>query len=173
MQFLEDLLPLIDKYVAAYGALAIFAVIYLESFGAPLPGETAVIAAGLLAARGDISIAAVFAAVFCGAVAGDATGYLVGRFGGRHLLDRFGPYVKLTPQRLAAFEAQFAAKGLYLVMVARFLPVLRQLNGLIAGAMNMPWQRFIAAQMIGALLWTAVYALGPYFFTEWFRGAGR
>jgi membrane protein DedA with SNARE-associated domain len=173
MEFLQEFLPLIDKYVAAYGAIAIFVVVYLESFGAPLPGETGVIAAALLAERGDISIVAVFLAVFCGAVLGDSTGYLIGRFGGRRLLEKFGPYVKLTPERLRAFEARFAKQGFYLVMIARFLPVLRQLNGLLAGSMNMPWHRFIAAQMIGALLWTSVYALGPYFFGELFRHAAR
>ena len=173
MQFIQDMLPIIDKYVAAYGALAIFVVVYLESFGAPLPGETGVIAAALLAARGDLSIVAVFLAVYCGAVLGDSTGYLIGRVGGRRLLERFGPYVKLTPERLAKIEAQMPYKGFYLVMIARFLPVLRQLNGLIAGSVNMPWHRFIVAQMIGALLWTSVYALGPYFFTEFFHHAAR
>ena len=173
MQFVQDMLPLIDKYVAAYGAAAIFVVVYLESFGAPLPGETGVIAAALLAERGDLSIVAVFLAVFCGAVLGDTTGYLIGRVGGRRLLVRYGPYVKLTPQRLAAIEAQMPHKGFYLVMIARFLPVLRQLNGLIAGSVNMPWHRFIVAQMIGALAWTSVYALGPYFFTEFFQHAAR
>lgn len=171
MQFFQDLLPLIDKYVAAYGALAIFVLVYFESFGVPLPGEAGVIAAALLAARGDLSIAAVFIAVLSGAVLGDSTGYVIGRFGGRRLLERFGPYVKLTPERLKAFEARFAKQGFYLVMVARFLPVLRQLNGLIAGSMNMPWHIFIVAQVIGALLWTSVYALGPYFFSELFHAA--
>ncbi len=171
MQFFQDLLPLIEKYVAAYGVLVIFIVVYFESFGAPLPGETGVIAAGLLAARGDLSIAAVFLAVFSGAVLGDSTGYLIGRFGGRRLLERFGPYVKLTPDRLEALEARFADKGFYLVMIARFLILLRQLNGLIAGSMEMPWHRFIVAQMIGAALWTSVYALGPYFFADLFRAA--
>ncbi len=169
MQFLQDILPLIDEYVAAYGALAIFVVVYFESFGAPLPGETGVVAAALLAARGDLSVVALCLAVFGGAVAGDTTGYVIGRAGGRRLLERFGPYVKLTPQRLRNFEAQFATKGFWLVMIARFLPVLRQLNGLIAGSVNMPWHRFIVAQMIGALLWTSVYVLGPYFFTEFFQ----
>ena len=173
MEILQDLLPLIDKYVTAYGAIAIFVVVYLESFGAPLPGETGVIAAALLAVRGDISIVAVYLAVFCGAVLGDSTGYLIGRFGGRRLLERFGPYVKLTPERLKAFEARFARQGFYLVMVARFLPVLRQLNGLLAGSMNMPWYTFITAQMIGAFLWTSIYVLGPYFFTEFFHHAVR
>jgi membrane protein DedA with SNARE-associated domain len=169
MQFLQDLLPLIDKYVATYGALAIFVVVYLESFGAPLPGETGVIATALLASRGDLSIVAVFLAVFSGAVLGDSTGYVIGRFGGRRLLERFGPYVRLTPQRLEAFEARFARQGFYLVMIARFLPVLRQLNGLLAGSMNMPWHIFIAAQVIGALAWTSLYVLGPFFFADLFH----
>ena len=173
MQFFQDLMPLIDKYVAAYGAVAIFVVVYFESFGAPLPGETGVIAAALLAVRGDISIVAVYLAVFCAALLGDSTGYVVGRVGGRRLLERFGPYVKLTPERLKAFEERFAKQGFYLVMIARFLPVLRQLNGLLAGSMNMPWTTFITAQMIGAFLWTSVYVLGPYFFTEFFHHAAR
>jgi membrane protein DedA with SNARE-associated domain len=173
MEFLQDLLPLIDKYVAAYGAIVIFVVVYLESFGAPLPGETGVIATALLAARGDISIVAAFLAVFSAAVLGDSTGYLIGRFGGRRLLERFGPYVKLTPERLKAFEARFAKQGFYLVMIARFLPVLRQLNGLLAGSMNMPWYNFITAQLIGALLWTSLYTLGPYFFSSFFHHAVR
>src|SRR4051812_22721906 len=111
MEILQDLLPLIDKYVTAYGAIVIFVVVYLESFGAPLPGETGVIATALLAVRGDISIVAAYLAVFSAAVLGDSTGYLVGRFGGRRLLERFGPYVKLTPERLKAFEDRFAKQG--------------------------------------------------------------
>jgi membrane protein DedA with SNARE-associated domain len=169
MEFLQDLLPLIDKYVAAYGAIVIFVVVYFESFGAPLPGETGVIATALLASRGDLSIVAVFVAVLSGAVLGDSTGYLIGRYGGCRLLTRFGPYVKLTPERLKVFEAQFARKGFYLVMIARFVILLRQVNGLIAGSMKMPWHRFILAQVIGALLWTSVYTLGPYFFAGLFR----
>jgi membrane protein DedA with SNARE-associated domain len=173
MQFFQDLLPLVDKYVAAYGAFAIFVVVYFESFGAPLPGETAVIATAFLASRGDLSIAALFLAVLSGAVLGDTTGYLIGHFGGCRVLARFGPYVKLTPERLKAFEAQFARKGFYLVIIARFVPFLRQVNGLIAGSMKMPWHRFLIAQVIGALLWSSLYTFGPYFFADLFHHAGR
>lgn len=171
MEYLQDLLPLIDKYVTAYGVIVIFVVVYFESFGAPLPGETGVIATALLAARGDLSIVAAWLAVFSAAVLGDSTGYLIGRFGGQRLLRRFGPYVKLTPERLDAFQKQFCEKGFYLVMIARFLPVLRQLNGLIAGSMNMSWYTFITAQLIGAAAWTSLYTLGPYFFTSFFHHA--
>jgi membrane protein DedA with SNARE-associated domain len=173
MEYLQNFLPMIDKYVAAYGVVVIFLVVYFESFGAPLPGETGVIATALLAARGDISIVAVWLAVLSGAVLGDSTGYLIGRFGGQKLLKRFGPYVKLTPERLDNFQKQFCKRGFYLVMIARFLPVLRQLNGLIAGSMNMSWYTFISAQVIGALAWTSLYTLGPYFFTSFFHHAAK
>src|SRR5262245_7519590 len=170
MEFLMQEFARIEPYIATYGVAVIFIVIYLESFGAPLPGETGVIAMALLAARGDFHVASVFAAVFAGAVLGDSTGYLIGKFGGRRLLQRYGPLIKLTPERLLALEDQFRRKGVPLVLVARFLPVLRQLNGLIGGSLAMPWHIFLAANAAGALLWTALWVLGPYFFGEAFRG---
>lgn len=169
MGFLQHEFSLIEPYIAAYGALAIFVVIYLESFGAPLPGETGVIAVSLLAAQGELSILHVFLAVLAGGILGDSTGYAIGRLGGRRLLQRFGPLIKLTPERLAAFEDQFRSKGVPLVVIARFLPLLRQLNGLLAGSMAMPWHVFLAANALGALLWTSVWTLGPYFFDDLFR----
>ena len=80
---------LIEPLIASYGALAIFVMIYFESFGAPLPGETGMIAAAILATKGELSIAGVFAAALAGALLGDSTGYLIGRIGGRALLHRF------------------------------------------------------------------------------------
>jgi membrane protein DedA with SNARE-associated domain len=161
MRFAADTLHLIEPWLAAYGAMALFVVIYVESFGAPVPGETGVIAAALLASQGELSIVAVFAAVLAGSILGDSTGYLIGRFGGRHILERFGPYVKLTPERLNAIEARFRTHGVWLVMFARFLPILRQLNGIVAGSLAMPWHLFLAANAAGAVLWTRIYVLRP------------
>ncbi|OZI77771.1 DedA family protein [Bordetella genomosp. 12] len=145
-----------------YGAWALFVCVYLESMGVPVPGESAVIASSLLARHGEMSLPALLAAVFAGAVLGDCTGYAIGRYGGRRLLSRYGHLVKLTPERLARLEAAFRQRGVYLVMVARFVVVLRQLNGLIAGSAGMPFPRFLAANVIGALAWTAVWGAGPY-----------
>lgn len=160
---------LIEPYIVSYGAIAIFFMIYLESFGAPLPGETGVIAAALLAAKGELSIFSIYPAVLAGAILGDSTGYVIGRFGGRALLRKFGPYIKLTPDKLSEIESKFAKGGLWLVLIARFLPVMRQLNGLLAGSLAMPWHHFLIAQATGAVLWTSVYCLGPYFFGELFH----
>jgi membrane protein DedA with SNARE-associated domain len=168
MHFFHEALALIEPYIAAYGAIALFVIIWLESFGAPVPGESAVVAVSVLAARGDLPIAHVVLAVFLGATLGDSTGYLIGRFGGQKLLLRFGPLVGLTSERFEKARALFRAKGTYVIVVARFVVVLRQLNGIMAGSLAMPWPRFVAANAVGAALWTLAWTLGPYFLTDLF-----
>ncbi len=94
----------VESYLATYGTLALFFIIYSESFGAPLPGESALIASSLLALHGTLHIQTVLITVFIASVLGDSTGYLIGRFGGRKLILRYGYLVKLTPERLNQFE---------------------------------------------------------------------
>jgi membrane protein DedA with SNARE-associated domain len=160
---------LIEPFLASYGAFAIFVMTYLESLGLPLPGETGVIAAALLAAKGELSIGPVYLAVLSGAILGDSTGYLIGRAGGQALLRKFGTYIGLGPDKLDRIETRFRTSGLWLVTIARFLPVMRQINGLLCGSLALPWHRFLLAQGLGAVLWTTVYCLGPYFFGELFH----
>lgn len=149
--------------------MALFVILYFESFGVPLPGESALLATSLLAVRGDMAIEHVFLAAWLAGVLGDSTGYLIGRFGGRVVLVRLGPYVKLTPDRLKRLEALFRTKGFWIVLTARFVVVLRQLNGLVAGAVAMPWHRFVLANAVGAALWAGAWSFGPYLFTDLFR----
>lgn len=166
MDLMREVASAIEPYVTQYGVWAVFVVIYLESLGAPLPGETLLVTASLLAQRGDLDLVHLSAAVLIGAVLGDSTGYLIGRSGGRPLLRRWGHLVKLTPERLDRFEAMFRERGAYLVFAARFIVVLRQLNGLVAGSMAMPFPRFLLANVLGAAAWTATWTLGPYFLAD-------
>jgi membrane protein DedA with SNARE-associated domain len=162
---------LIEHSVASYGIAALFVIIYLESLGAPLPGESVLVASSLMAQRGDLSLVHVVAAVWTGAVLGDSTGYLIGRFGGRRLLQRFGWVVRLTPERLETLEALFRKRGAVIVFGARFVVLLRQLNGIVAGSVAMPWHKFALANAAGAAAWTAVWTLGPTLFAGLFEGA--
>lgn len=157
-----EAIGIIQPYLASYGVAALFVLIYLESLGAPVPGETAIIAASSLAAEGQLNLPHALAAIFCGAVLGDCTGYAIGRSGGRSLLTRFGPHFKLTPERLGKLEDLFRRRGIYIVMTARFVVLLRQLNGIIAGSVRMPWQHFLPANIVGAMLWTLTWGVGPY-----------
>jgi membrane protein DedA with SNARE-associated domain len=159
-------LAALEAGIVAYGVIAVFVIVYFESLGAPLPGESALIAISALAAKGDVSIAQALLAVWAGAVLGDSTGYLIGRLGGRPLLQKHGPRVGLTSDRLATMERLFREKGAWIVLSARFVVLLRQLNGVIAGSVSMPWPRFLVANAIGAALWTAVWGLGPYLLAD-------
>ncbi len=165
---LSEVLAWIEPAVAAYGAPALFLIIYFESFGLPLPGESALLAGAFLAARGDLAVVDVFLAAWLGGVLGDSTGYLIGRFGGRPLLQRFGAFVRLTPERLSHLETIARKRGFIMVLTARFVVVLRQLNGLTAGSVGMPWPQFVVANTLGAALWAGFWTLGPYFFTDLF-----
>lgn len=169
MNLAHSALADIEHVIVLYGAFAVFLVIYGESLGLPLPGESGLIAASLLAVRGDLDIQHVFVAAFLGAVAGDSTGFMIGRFGGRRLLLRYGGKIGLTPERLDRVEAQARQKGFMMVLTARFIVVLRQLNGLVAGSVGMKWVHFAAANMLGALLWAGLWTFGPYYFTDAFK----
>jgi membrane protein DedA with SNARE-associated domain len=172
MTWVADVAALVEDWVRHYGVVAIFVIIYLESFGAPLPGESALIAASLLAVRGDIQVVPLYLAASAGAILGDSTGYAIGRFGGRRILQRYGHLVALTPERLERLEDLVRRRGPLGVLFARFVVILRQLNGLVAGSMAMPWPHFLVANAAGGLLWAAVWVFGPYLFGDVFAAHG-
>jgi membrane protein DedA with SNARE-associated domain len=146
-----------------YGYLAVGGLVFLEDFGVPVPGETVLIAAAIYAGAGRLNVAAVGALAFVAAVVGDNIGYVIGRFGGRELVVRWGRYVFLTPERLALAEDFFGRHGGKVVTVARFIEVLRQANGIIAGTSRMPWKRrFLPFQMLGAALWVGLWTSVGY-----------
>ena len=169
VSMLQHALASIEPLIAAYGAVVIFGVIYLESFGVPLPGESALVASAVLATRGDLSMPTVLAAAWAGAVLGDTTGYTIGRFGGRPLLLRVGPWLGLTGKRFERLSALFRRRGILVVVAARFIVVLRQLNGLVAGSLDMPFRRFVAANVVGSGLWVGVWGGGSYVFGDWIK----
>ena len=162
MSFLPHAFDQVEHYLRVYGALALFLILYFESFGVPLPGESALVAAAALAAHGDLSIAAILFAAFAGAILGDSTGFLIGSVGGEPLLRRVGPRVGLTPERYDRFSSLFHRHAFYVVASARFVVVLRQLNGILSGALGMRWTHFVAANAVGAALWVTVWELGTY-----------
>lgn len=152
------------EFLHAYGAGVILVVIFLESTGLPLPGESLLIASGLLAGRGELDITTVFLAAWVGGVMGDNLGYIIGKTVGRPIITRYGAHVGLTEPRFAAVEAQFLKHGAWVVVFARFFVLLRQLNGLVAGITGMHWLTFFIANAVGAALWAGAWTLAAYYF---------
>ena len=153
-----------EALLAQYGIAALFLTITFETLGAPLPGESALIAASAAAARGEFPIRAVILAAFAGSVIGDNLGYLIGRRLGRDAILRHGRRFGVTEAAMAKAEAVTARWGPLMVVVARFVVVLRQLNGIVAGTTGMPWPRFLAANLVGAALWVGIWTTLAYRF---------
>jgi membrane protein DedA with SNARE-associated domain len=145
-----------------YGYAGVAFFIFFEDFGVPLPGETMLIAAALYAGTGGLNIVLVGIIALTAAILGDNVGYLIGRSGGRELVERFGKYVFLTPSRLDHAEEFFGRHGGKIVVIARFVEGLRQLNGIIAGIAEMPWLRFLLFNAVGATAWVAVWTTLGY-----------
>jgi membrane protein DedA with SNARE-associated domain len=150
--------PVLDRY----GYLVVFLTILVEGVGIPAPGQTFLIAASLSAAHGNLSLVWVLISACLAAGLGNSLGYLLGRWGGRHLLARF----KVRGDRLERLEEKFRRYGGGVVLVARFFDGLRQLNGIVAGMLAMPWKIFTGFNVLGAILWTGVWGLGAYFLDQ-------
>jgi membrane protein DedA with SNARE-associated domain len=156
---ITSLLNWAEPVIHSYGYLGVATVIALETLGLPLPGETMLIAAAVLSGRHMLDPTIVGLSAWTGAILGDNAAYLIGRFGGLTLLRRFGSAVGLTPERLDAARRTHRRYGAIIVVVARFVPVIRQLNGLLAGSLSMPWRRFVLFDAIGTGLWVAGWVL--------------
>ena len=146
-----------------YGIWAVLVLVLLEDFGIPVPGETVLIAGAIFAGSGQLNIVMVGVIGFIAAVIGDNIGYVIGRFGGRVLVERWGRYIFLTPERLDKAEAFFDRQGGKIITIARFIEGLRQANGIIAGIAEMHWLRFVAFNALGAALWVGAWVSAGYF----------
>jgi membrane protein DedA with SNARE-associated domain len=147
--------PLLERY----GYPVLFAAILVEGIGIPAPGQTLLIAASLTAAGGDLGIAWVMTWAFIAAWLGNSLGYLIGLRGGRPLLKK----LPVNEEHLQRIEHSFARASGAIILVARFVDGLRQLNGIVAGLLQLPWGRFTTVNILGALLWVVFWGLGSYF----------
>lgn len=153
-------------------------VIGLESTGVPLPGELTLVSASLMAASDKLDPWLVGSAASFGAIVGDSIGYALGRRGGRALLERLGRRFPrhFGPPHLARAEAAFQRWGVWAVFFGRFIALLRILAGPLAGALRVPYHRFLAANACGGVIWAFGTTFAIYFVGQaaerWLKGFG-
>jgi len=149
--------------IPIYGPWIIFGIVAFESAGVPLPGETILVAAALLAATtGQINIVVVVLAAAAGAIVGDGMGYMVGRRLGLPLLRRYGRYIRLDEDRLLIGRYLFFQYGNAVVFFGRFIAVLRMFAALLADANSMPAGRFLFFNITGGVCWACLFGFGAY-----------
>lgn len=145
------------------GYLLLAALVGGESAGIPLPGETALIAAAVLASQGRLSIWLVVASAAAGAIVGDNFGYLLGRKGARRLLQRPGRLEERRRDLLRRGEKFFARHGGKTVFLGRWVPFLRITAAWLAGANRMPWPKFLAWNAAGGIAWAVSIGILAFF----------
>jgi membrane-associated protein len=133
-----------------------------ESAGIPLPGETALITASILASQGKLWLPLVIAVAAAAAIVGDNIGYELGRQGARRILSRPGRFEGPRQTFLERGEAFFASHGSKTVLFARWLPFLRVTAAWLAGANRMPWPRFFAWNALGGISWAISVGVFAY-----------
>jgi len=154
----------VTHFFTHHGLPVLFAVVLIESFGIPLPGETALIAFGVLAAEGHYSIASVIAVAAAGAIVGDNLGYwLIGRLGGRALFRRWRWLNQYSDRVLPRAESLMMRHGGKTVFFGRFVSILRYTVAWVAGLSRMEWWRFLFWNAAGGIVWATAVGLTSYY----------
>jgi membrane protein DedA with SNARE-associated domain len=145
------------------GYAVVFALIAVETMGIPVPGETALIAAALLAHDGRLEIEVLVLVAAAAAILGDNVGFAIGRKGGRRLFELPGPFHAQRLAALAAGEPFFAKHGPKAVFLGRWVAGLRIASAWLAGMNRMDWRRFLFWNALGGICWALSIGLGAYF----------
>ena len=151
--------------ISATGSLgyALPAIIGLESFGVPSPGEAALVTAAVLASEGKLKIWLVLVIGIASAIIGDSIGYELGRRLGREVLTAKGPLRNERVRAVRAGEKFFAKHGDKTVFFARWITGVRSAAAWLAGIDEMPYLRFLAYNAAGAITWGMTFGLVGYF----------
>jgi membrane protein DedA with SNARE-associated domain len=157
------------QLIHAYGLLVVGGCIGLESIGLPLPGETALIVGSVIAGRThELNIVAVILTATGASVLGRMIGYVIGAQFGYWLLLRYGLYLRITEARIKLGQYLFLKHGVKIIIIAQFVPVLRSITGILAGANRMPLQQLVVASAVGAAIWSSFFGIAAYSFGRQF-----
>src|SRR6516164_5167761 len=145
------------ELIHRYGAGIVLALVFLESI-LPLLGEAILVSAVIVA--GTTQELGIALSAVLGAILGSTIGFLIGERYGYPLLLRYGSYIGLTETRIKIAQYLFRRQGMVVVLIARFVAVLRSVVGFIAGANRMPFANFMIANSAGSVVWALFYGLG-------------
>ena len=164
-------LDLLRGALVHYGYWAVAALLLLENAGLPLPGETILLLASFLAySERELALPWVIVVGTVATTLGGELGFALGRRGGRPLIERYRHVFSIGAESVARGERLFDRYGPATVFLARFIFGMRVLASLLAGALHMPWRKFVLFNFLGAAVWvTAICGAGYLFGGHWGR----
>jgi len=163
---IADIAKWVEHLFAEYGYPIVFLAVFGESAGLPLPGETILLIAGVAAQHGSLFLPLVWVLGAAAAILGDNMGYIVGHYGGRPLLERYGRILRVEKRELRILDRYFEAHGAKTVFLGRFVIFLRVWAALFAGAARMQWRRFFVYNALGGITWVVTMSSLAYVFSS-------
>ncbi len=166
----NSIFQMLSDFFARYGYWVVFLGVMLENIGVPIPGETVLLFAGFLAYQGKIHILPAILIAIAGATTGASLGYLIGRYGGSSVVNRFLRRFPRLRKRYDDAQKMFLKYGQWAVFAARFITGLRVFAGIVAGVLRMPFSIFLFFSFTGAVCWALVIGyVGFLFGSNWGR----
>jgi membrane protein DedA with SNARE-associated domain/membrane-associated phospholipid phosphatase len=160
---IEDIAEALGPWT--YALVGVMAFLETGAFvGLVAPGETVVMAGGVIAGQGEIQLIPLIGLVWVCAVLGDTTSFFIGRRLGRRFLEKHGPRVKITHERLEQVEGYFDSYGGRTILIGRFIGLVRALAPFVAGSSGLPYRRFIPYSIVGCGLWSTTFCVIGYVF---------
>lgn len=151
-----------EHFLQTWGYAAVFVLALVEAICIPFPSEITFGFAGALAAQGRFSLAAVVLIGIAGEFVGSMIGYVVGRTGGRALVDRYGKYVLISSADLDRAHRFLRRRGDPSVAVGRVLPFVRTFVSIVAGIGEMAVVPFAIFTLLGTAVYSAAVAGAGY-----------
>jgi len=165
----DTIFELLRGYFHEYGYWTVGVALLLENAGIPVPGETTLLFASFLAfSERQLHLPAIIVTGIAACTIGDNLGYAFGYYGRRPMLTRYQKFFRIPPEVVERGERLFARYGPVAIFFARFLFGMRVIAGPLAGALLMPWRKFLLFNLLGATLWVVTICLLGYFFgSQW------
>jgi membrane protein DedA with SNARE-associated domain len=157
------------SFFARYGYWAIFITIFLENTGVPAPGDTVVIFAGFVSRHGSPRLGWTILVATVAAILGQCLGFMIGRMGGAVLIEKYRRKLFLPYSQYDRAQNIFLRNAAWAVFIARFIVVLRELAGLLAGVFRFPFSRFLLSNVAGAVVWSVSMSCLGYFLSRSWR----
>src|SRR2546425_1754130 len=154
-----------SSFLDQHGLLAAFVFLLIEEAGVPVPvpGDVLMLILGVHARQGSVPLWQAIGATWLGTMIGSTFLYYAARIAGRDLVYRYGPFIRLTPERLDRAERWLKHHGSRAVFLGRLVPGLRIVTAVACGVFEVPFGVFFPAMSLGALLYILVYTLLGYF----------
>ncbi len=151
--------------VKTFGYLGVGVIVFAESgllLGFILPGDSLIFLAGLLASQGLFNLPVLVLIIFTTAIAGDNTGYFIGKRLGRKVFEKKNSFI-FNPNNLQKTEAFFERHGRSTFLVQRFMPIIRAFAPLLGGVGKMDYRTFFWFDLAGCALWSIGVTILGYF----------